>query len=378
MTLGEHIQALRKAAGLSQEALGEQLGVTRQSISKWESDLAMPEVEKLIAMSKLFGVSVGSLLQVEEARTLTAEELSAVEAVARRYLESVKHRTPKWPFVLAALALAAGIALGALTPARTEQPPPAAAETPSPARVEVEELWQEGDTLVDFSGHLGLADFRSGTVTLTFSTRPARLEPDTDVFFLVDADGKSQVVEATLQTGLTYTGKCTVPLSGEVTVSVLLSGQDQRVQPAMMWRHLDRAMDPEIAAAFTGDADWDEESQVLRVSGAVEATMKIPYGESEITYAPTGVKLTGLRFQTTDRRPGYQDIVIPLDHRVPPQMPYRQDFAIDIPIAPGERIELRLVTDWERDNASFAIESMILTVWRDEDGTFHRFGGSES
>ena len=65
MTLGEHIQALRKSTGYSQEALGEALGVTRQAISKCESDRAMPEIDKLIAMSRLFGVSVGSLLQVE-------------------------------------------------------------------------------------------------------------------------------------------------------------------------------------------------------------------------------------------------------------------------------------------------------------------------
>ena len=66
MTLGQHIQALRKEAGCSQEALGEALGVTRQSISKWESDQAIPEVDKLVALSRLFQVPVGVLLQVEQ------------------------------------------------------------------------------------------------------------------------------------------------------------------------------------------------------------------------------------------------------------------------------------------------------------------------
>ena len=63
MTLGQHIQALRKEAGYSQEALGEALGVTRQSISKWESDQAIPEVDKLVTLSRLFQVPVGVLLQ---------------------------------------------------------------------------------------------------------------------------------------------------------------------------------------------------------------------------------------------------------------------------------------------------------------------------
>lgn len=121
MTLGEHIQTLRKNAGYSQEALGEALGVTRQSISKWESDQAMPEVEKLIALSRLFGVPVGVLLQVEEpspgGETLTERELQAVDAIVTRYVEETKllqntapppeplKKRKKWPYVLAAGAL---------------------------------------------------------------------------------------------------------------------------------------------------------------------------------------------------------------------------------------------------------------------------------
>ena len=66
MTLGQNIQALRHTAGLSQEGLGEKLGVSRQAISKWEADGAVPEVDKLIALSRLFGVSLHDLLQVEE------------------------------------------------------------------------------------------------------------------------------------------------------------------------------------------------------------------------------------------------------------------------------------------------------------------------
>ena len=65
MTLGQRIQELRKQNNLSQEALGEKLGVSRQAISRWEMDGAVPEVDKLIAMSKLFGVSLNELLQVE-------------------------------------------------------------------------------------------------------------------------------------------------------------------------------------------------------------------------------------------------------------------------------------------------------------------------
>ena len=62
MTLGQRIQELRKQHNLSQEALGEKLGVSRQAISRWEMDGAVPEVDKLIAMSKLFDISLDELL----------------------------------------------------------------------------------------------------------------------------------------------------------------------------------------------------------------------------------------------------------------------------------------------------------------------------
>ena len=66
MTLGQRIQELRKQKELSQEGLGEKLGVSRQAVSRWEMDGAVPEVDKLIAMSRIFGVSLNDLLQVEE------------------------------------------------------------------------------------------------------------------------------------------------------------------------------------------------------------------------------------------------------------------------------------------------------------------------
>ena len=116
-TLGRRIQEARKAAGLSQESLGERLGVSRQAVSKWEADAAVPELENLIAMSRIFGVTIGALLGVEPAaeepaeeeatetpgeesgdaapdRELTDRELAAVEAIVRKYLEAA--RRPRW------------------------------------------------------------------------------------------------------------------------------------------------------------------------------------------------------------------------------------------------------------------------------------------
>ena len=63
MTLGERLIQLRAKAGLSQDTLAEQLGVSRQSVSKWEGGTAMPELVKLISLSELFGVSVDYLVK---------------------------------------------------------------------------------------------------------------------------------------------------------------------------------------------------------------------------------------------------------------------------------------------------------------------------
>jgi len=63
VTFAEKLQAYRKNAGLSQEELAGQLGVSRQSVSKWELNQAYPETGKLIELSRLFGVTVDELLK---------------------------------------------------------------------------------------------------------------------------------------------------------------------------------------------------------------------------------------------------------------------------------------------------------------------------
>ena len=91
MTTGQRIAAKRKERELSQESLGAELGVSRQTVYKWESDTSLPEIEKLVALSRLFHLPVGVLLGVEEAAA--AEPPRPVPRWKRRL----------WPLLSAAL-----------------------------------------------------------------------------------------------------------------------------------------------------------------------------------------------------------------------------------------------------------------------------------
>ena len=62
MTFGERLQQVRKAAGLSQEQLGDLIGMSRQAVSKWETDQAAPDIETLARLCGVLGVSADELL----------------------------------------------------------------------------------------------------------------------------------------------------------------------------------------------------------------------------------------------------------------------------------------------------------------------------
>ncbi|MBQ2862935.1 MAG: helix-turn-helix transcriptional regulator [Clostridia bacterium] len=66
MTRGQRIQKLRTDAGMSQETFASLLGVSRQSVSKWEADRAFPEIDKLTVIAEKFGVSCDWIITGED------------------------------------------------------------------------------------------------------------------------------------------------------------------------------------------------------------------------------------------------------------------------------------------------------------------------
>lgn len=118
-TIGQRIAAQRKRLGLSQEMLGEKTGVSRQAISKWESDAAVPEIDKLIALSKLFHVSIGWLLGVEETpcpqeADFTEAQLKTIEELVKRCQLPAPPPAPKRWLIFCGLACVWLILLGFL------------------------------------------------------------------------------------------------------------------------------------------------------------------------------------------------------------------------------------------------------------------------
>ncbi len=108
MSTADKIVKLRKEQGLSQEAFAEKMGVSRQSVSKWESGVSVPDTEKILAMSELFGVSTDYLLKdIEEEVIPESTEIINEPFVEEREVEyKVKKKNPLLKIISTLLALA--------------------------------------------------------------------------------------------------------------------------------------------------------------------------------------------------------------------------------------------------------------------------------
>ena len=95
MTLGEKIAKQRKELNYTQEQLADILGVSRQSISKWESDIAYPETEKLIELGKIFDCSMDYLLKEDVMEKDGAQNSILSEISKKAIIQENKEKTKK-------------------------------------------------------------------------------------------------------------------------------------------------------------------------------------------------------------------------------------------------------------------------------------------
>lgn len=110
MILADKIILLRKQSGWSQEQLAEQLGISRQSVSKWESGMSVPDLDKIVKMSALFGVSTDYLLKDEMEEITTSEVQEQDDACrvvtaeeAHAYMSTVQSLAKKMALAVALL-----------------------------------------------------------------------------------------------------------------------------------------------------------------------------------------------------------------------------------------------------------------------------------
>ncbi len=118
--LSENIKTLRKAKGLSQEELAVKLNVVRQTVSKWEQGLSVPDSDMLLALSETLETPVSALL----GETIEEPEADDLKAISKK-LEVINHQLANraeskrkalhWAFIIAALMIAAVFAALILT-----------------------------------------------------------------------------------------------------------------------------------------------------------------------------------------------------------------------------------------------------------------------
>lgn len=247
MTIGQRIAECRKKQGLSQEALGERLGLSRQAVSKWEADGTLPEIDKLIALSRLFGVSVGWLLGVEELpqpeqEPLTEEQLNAMEQLIMLYTAYPQKETGRRSLaavlagaaaVLSAAALVLCISQGIrLREARGNmlyhtsmldqqilslRERIAVLETPDPMA--------DASSLHRYSFHL-TPDKEEPGVMVELSALPKQWKGGENAVFAVRRDGKEIASAQCVWDGNAYVGHHVLPLENGYEYWLILTDSD--------------------------------------------------------------------------------------------------------------------------------------------------------
>lgn len=239
MTIGQRIAQKRKEMGISQEILGERMGVSRQAIYKWESDTALPEIEKLVSLSKLFGVSVGWLLGVEEdapqqTDAMNQDQIDLVEQIVHRYIDAQPQPKPRrrWPWVAAICVLLLIFvqlfsrmdqlsnqynnlhsAVGNITNSVNSQINSIA------SRVE-EILMAQNQLTAEFEARLVDVDYGSSTVSVSAKAVPKTYVLGMRGVLVVDCGSGPMEFKCALTDGSVFVGEAQVPLTDSITVSV--------------------------------------------------------------------------------------------------------------------------------------------------------------
>ena len=236
MTTGEKIAALRREHKLSQEALGEKLGLSRQAVSKWEADQAVPTMDNLMELSRLFGVPVDTLLRPDApfpaapAEDGAGKESEDAPATPETPSAPRQPRRNKAVLIGGAALLCVSLACSAVCAWSTVR-----------LRAEVDGLrslvnglslnstvyYPQTDTNDDFaesSESVALDPNDPEELLVTFSAMPREISDGETAKFLIQSDGQSWECEPA--TTNPYSGSLTIPLVDDYSVYLALTGAD--------------------------------------------------------------------------------------------------------------------------------------------------------
>jgi len=241
MTLGERITSLRKEKGLSQEALGERIGVSRQAVSKWEADRAIPDMDNCVAMSKVFEVSLPRLLDIEEQGEVPGQEqrqLELVRQVADGYEAARKRaaRRWRWPVILVLCLLAVGAAwlwewLGEMNRSieyLSGELSGLRGEIVSGVGEQFEETLKAQDSLLsDLTYKVVDVDLLDGRITYELTATPKTAGEQAKVRFWAISKGEETGTQAAPGAGQTWSGRLECPLSDEIRLYMAIAENGQ-------------------------------------------------------------------------------------------------------------------------------------------------------
>jgi len=119
MRFEEKIVELRKQKGLSQEELAEQLGVSRQAVSRWELGQTLPDIPNLLQLCDLFGVSADYLVRDEEQTVEKSDQSAKTIARLIREREKIRYQARRYYYsAWAALLMAIGFMVSSVIDSR--------------------------------------------------------------------------------------------------------------------------------------------------------------------------------------------------------------------------------------------------------------------
>ncbi|MBE6987196.1 MAG: helix-turn-helix domain-containing protein [Ruminococcaceae bacterium] len=249
MNIHLKIQELRKNAGLSQEALAEQLGVSRQAVSKWESGINIPDIDKIIAISKIFGVSLSELLTGEKENVSVAAETPVpdekYEELLQQHLmqvdamlkESGRKKRSGWSIafrIIAAVVICYLVLFYVDKLQRMENNINNLQSNVGNIRTDInhqiysiqkeisESLKKEYGLISDYTLDYRDMDFPRRTVVLDISASPRLWNEGDSMAFIVEADGEQLSCEGVYNNGTVY-AEIEVPLSDNIQVSALIT-----------------------------------------------------------------------------------------------------------------------------------------------------------